>query len=92
MLQLLRFGCSWQAIADTTCSATTIRNRRDEWIQLDVFARFKQIARESYDRVGGLSGCCCAGVALAWCGGGAVLRAGDVALARSKSHPTDRQV
>jgi transposase len=31
MLQLLRFGCSYQAIADTTCSATTIRNRRDEW-------------------------------------------------------------
>ncbi|XKK64723.1 hypothetical protein HFP71_38495 [Streptomyces sp. ARC32] len=23
LLQLLRFGCSYQAIADTTCSATT---------------------------------------------------------------------
>jgi len=33
MLQLLRFGCSYEAIADTTCSATTIHNRRDEWIQ-----------------------------------------------------------
>jgi hypothetical protein len=32
MLQLLRFGCSYQAISDTTCSATAIRNRRDEWI------------------------------------------------------------
>jgi transposase len=39
LLQLLRFGCSYQAIADTTCSATTIRNRRDEWIRLGVFAR-----------------------------------------------------
>ncbi|MGX4694958.1 IS5 family transposase [Streptomyces sp. JNUCC 63] len=54
MLQLLRFGCSYQAIADTTCSATTIRNRRDEWIQLGVFTRLKQIALESYDRIVGL--------------------------------------
>lgn len=46
LLQLLRFGCSYQAIADTTCSATTIRDRRDEWIQLGVFARL------------GASGCC----------------------------------
>ncbi|MEV8206224.1 IS5/IS1182 family transposase, partial [Streptomyces sp. NPDC079189] len=29
MLQLLRFGCSYEAIADTICSATTIRSRRD---------------------------------------------------------------
>ncbi|WP_405682195.1 IS5 family transposase [Streptomyces sp. NBC_01238] len=54
MLQLLRFGCSYQAIADTTCSATTIRNRRDEWIRLGVFARLQQIALESYDRIVGL--------------------------------------
>jgi transposase len=54
MLQLLRFGCSYQAIADTTCSATTIRNRRDEWIQLGVFAQLKLIALESYDRIVGL--------------------------------------
>jgi transposase len=54
LLQLLRFGCSYEAIADTTCSATTIRNRRDEWIGLGVFARLKQIALESYDRIVGL--------------------------------------
>ncbi|WP_329231833.1 IS5 family transposase [Streptomyces canus] len=54
LLQLLRFGCSYQAIADTTCSATTIRNRRDEWIRLGAFARLKQIALESYDRIVGL--------------------------------------
>ncbi|MFJ2627498.1 IS5 family transposase [Streptomyces sp. NPDC087532] len=54
MLQLLRFGCSYQAIADTTCSATTIRNRRVEWIRLGVFAEFKQIALDSYDRTVGL--------------------------------------
>ncbi|MFI9596092.1 IS5 family transposase [Nonomuraea sp. NPDC052265] len=54
LLQLLRFGCSYQGIADTTCSATTIRNRRDEWIRLGVFARLKQIALQSYDRIVGL--------------------------------------
>ncbi len=54
MLQLLRFGCSYEAIADTTCSATTIRSRRDEWIRLGVFARLMQLALESYDRIVGL--------------------------------------
>ncbi|MER7838967.1 IS5 family transposase [Streptomyces sp. NPDC096040] len=54
LLQLLRFGCSYEAIADTTCSATTIRNRRDEWIRLGVFARLKHIALECYDRIVGL--------------------------------------
>ncbi|MEU9149900.1 IS5 family transposase [Streptomyces sp. NPDC048417] len=54
MLQLLRFGCSYEAIADTTCSATTIRSRRDEWIRLGVFARLKQIALDAYDRIVGL--------------------------------------
>lgn len=29
LLQVLRFGCSYQAIADTTFSATTIRSRRE---------------------------------------------------------------
>ncbi|GAA2280048.1 IS5-like element ISCgl6 family transposase [Kitasatospora cystarginea] len=54
LLQLLRFGCSYEAIADTTCSATTIRNRRDEWIALGVFVQLKRVALESYDRVVGL--------------------------------------
>ncbi|MDK0522850.1 IS5 family transposase [Streptomyces sp. ML-6] len=54
VLQLLRFGCSYEATADTTCSATTIRSRRYEWVRLDVFAEFKRIALESYDRIVGL--------------------------------------
>ncbi len=48
MLRLLRFGCSYEAIAGTTCSATTIRSRRDEWIRLGVFARLEQIALDAY--------------------------------------------
>jgi transposase len=54
LIQVLRFGCSYQAIADTTCSATTIRDRRDEWITLGVFAELARIAREAYDRIVGL--------------------------------------
>ncbi len=53
MLQLLRSGCSYEAIADTACSATTIRSRCDEWIRRGVFARLKQIALDSYDRIVG---------------------------------------
>ncbi|MGW2939209.1 IS5 family transposase [Streptomyces sp. NPDC001156] len=55
LLQVLRFGCSYEAIADSVCSATTIRNRRDEWIRLGLFARLKQIALGAYDRIVGLA-------------------------------------
>jgi transposase len=54
LVQVLRFGCAYEAIADTTCSATTIRTRRDEWIHLGVFAELARIAREAYDRIVGL--------------------------------------
>jgi transposase len=54
LIQVLRFGCSYQGIADSTCSATTIRDRRDEWIRLGIFAHLKQIVLESYDRIVGL--------------------------------------
>ncbi len=39
--------------ADTACSATPIRNRRDEWIRLGIFARLRHIALETYDRIVG---------------------------------------
>lgn len=54
LVQVLRFGCSYEGIADTTCPASTIRNRRDEWIKLGVFARLKMIALDAYDRIVGL--------------------------------------
>jgi transposase len=54
LVQVLRFGCSYQCIADSTCSATTIRDRRDEWIRLGIFAQLKQIALQAYDRIVGL--------------------------------------
>ena len=54
LIQVLRFGCSYASIADCTCGATTIRERRDEWIKAGIFGKLKQIARESYDRIVGL--------------------------------------
>jgi transposase len=54
LLQVLRFGCSYEGIADSACSATTIRTRRDEWINAGIFARLKQIALQTYDRIIGL--------------------------------------
>jgi transposase len=54
LLQMLRFGCSYRGIADTTCSASTIRDCRDEWIRAGVFATLKTIALDAYDRIVGL--------------------------------------
>lgn len=54
-IQVLRFGCSYASIADCACGATTIRERRDEWIRLGTFAQLKAIARDSYDRIVGLA-------------------------------------
>jgi hypothetical protein len=48
------FGCAYWRIADRTCSATTLRRRRDEWIALGVMERLGGIAREGYDRLIGL--------------------------------------
>ena len=54
IIQVLRFGCSYVSIADCTCSATTIRERRNEWIKAGIFGKLKQIALDSYDRIVGL--------------------------------------
>jgi transposase len=54
LIQVLRFGCSYEAVADRACSATTIRARRDEWIRAGVFAKLKHAALDAYDRIAGL--------------------------------------
>lgn len=54
LIQVLRFGCSYESIADCSCGATTIRERRNEWITLGVFKNLKEIARDAYDRMVGL--------------------------------------
>jgi transposase len=54
LVQILVFGCAYWRIADEGCSATTLRRRRDEWIDLGVMDKLEEMARESYDRVVGL--------------------------------------
>ena len=47
-------GASYERIADSSCSATTIRNRRDEWIAAGVFTQLEQLCLEAYDKSVGL--------------------------------------
>ena len=54
LVQVLVFGCAYERIADRSCSATTLRRRPDEWIDLGVMDELEEMARESYDRVVGL--------------------------------------
>jgi len=54
LVQVLVSGCSYAKIADATCSATTIRDRRDEWIALGAFAGLKARVLEAFDRMIGL--------------------------------------
>jgi transposase len=54
LIQVLVLAVSYARIADATCSATTIRRRRDEWIAAGVFERLDQICLEAYDRIVGL--------------------------------------
>lgn len=54
LVQVLVLGAAYGKIADTTCSATTIRRRRDEWISAGAFAELEQLCLEAYDRIVGL--------------------------------------
>jgi hypothetical protein len=54
LVQVLVFGCAYWRIADESCSATTLRRRRDEWIEIGVMEALEKLAREAYDRAIGL--------------------------------------
>jgi transposase len=54
LVQVLVFGCGYRKIADATCSATTIRDRRDQWIALGIFATLELLVLDAYDRMVGL--------------------------------------
>jgi transposase len=54
LIQVLVLGASYAKIADTTCSATTVRTRRDEWITAGIFEQLEQTCLEFYDRINGL--------------------------------------
>ncbi len=54
LVQVLVFGCAYRRIADEECSATTLRERRDEWIELGAMGRLREMALAAYDRFIGL--------------------------------------
>jgi transposase len=54
LIQVLVFGCGYRRIADHTCSATTLRRRRDEWIALGLAERVRLAVLAAYDRLLGL--------------------------------------
>ena len=54
LIQVLVLGAAYERIADASCSATTIRNRRDEWIEAGVFQALEQLCLLAYDRIVGL--------------------------------------
>ena len=54
LVQVLVFGCAYWRISEEGCSATTLRRRRDEWIEAGVMDVLEEIARQAYDRIGGL--------------------------------------
>jgi transposase len=77
LVQVLVFGCAYVRIADVTCSATTLRRRRDEWIAAGVIEALHALALAAYDRMIGLAlddvavDCC---ITKAPCGGEAAGR------------------
>ena len=54
LIQVLVFGCGYRRIADATCSATTLRRRRDEWIGAGVAEQVRVAVLAAYDRMVGL--------------------------------------
>jgi len=54
LVQVLVFGSAYERIADKSCSESTPRCRREEWIELGVMERFGEICLEAYDHLIGL--------------------------------------
>jgi transposase len=54
LIEVLVFGCAYERIADASCSESTLRRRRDEWIELGVMERLRRICLDAYDRLVGL--------------------------------------
>ena len=54
LVQVLVYGVSYVKVGDGTCSATTIRTRRDEWIHAGLFEQLEQLCLDAYDQIVGL--------------------------------------
>jgi len=61
----LVFGCAYERIAEESCSATTLRRRRDEWIEAGAMEVLREMALEAYDKLIGLQLSAIAAIAIA---------------------------
>ena len=50
LVQVLVFGCAYHRIADASCSESTLRRRRDEWIELGLMERLRQMTQADLPR------------------------------------------
>ena len=55
MFYRLRTGCQWKAIPKSLAPGGTAQAYFQEWVQLGIFVRLWQIARELYDDLVGLN-------------------------------------
>jgi hypothetical protein len=58
LVQVLLFGCAYERIADKSCSETTLRRRRDEWIEAGAMEVLRETALKAYDKLIGLQLLC----------------------------------
>jgi transposase len=54
LVEVLVYGAGYERIADSSCSASTMRRRRDEWIRLGAWDRLRLACLDAYDRLIGL--------------------------------------
>ena len=54
LMQILVLGCGYRRIADATCSASTLRRRRDEWTTAGVAEQLRLAVLGAYQRLSGL--------------------------------------
>ena len=54
LVEVLVFGCAYWRISDESCSESTLRRRRDEWIEAGLMERLRGIVLEAYDLLIGL--------------------------------------
>src|SRR3954452_12353116 len=54
IVEALVFGCGYERLGDRSCSATTLRRRRDEWIAAGLFDRLRRSVLAAHERLIGL--------------------------------------
>jgi transposase len=91
LVEALVFGAGYERLADSSCSATTMRRRRDEWIRLGVWERLKLTCLDAYDQMIGLEladlavdGCTTKAVCGGECAGRSPVDRGKGGLKRSQ--------